>query len=139
MQHIVFVCEHGAAKSVLAATYFNQLAARSGRLSLHALARGVSPDSEIPPRVAQGLAREGLEPCISTPIALAAEDLVNASLVVTFDQPQVTALVPRPATVIPWNDLPPVSEDFDMARSAILARVQALVTELDTPESAGTI
>jgi protein-tyrosine-phosphatase len=130
MPHVVFVCEHGAAKSVLAATYFNQLAARSG-LSLRALARGVSPDSEIPPGVAHGLAREGLAPCVAAPIALAAQDLADARQVITFDQPQLAALAPKQVTVTAWNDLPPVSTNFDLARDAILSRVQALVTELN--------
>ncbi len=43
---IVFVCEHGAAKSVIAATYFNKLANEKG-LNLKAIARGTHPDQEL--------------------------------------------------------------------------------------------
>ena len=132
MSHVIFVCEHGAAKSVLAATYFNHLATRRG-LSIRALARGTAPDSEILPTVADGLAREGLAPCTLTPVSLASEDLVNAEHVVTFDQPQVTRLVPNPASVIPWNDLPAVSADFNTARDAIFARVEAFVESCARP------
>ena len=124
MSRVVFVCEHGAAKSVLAATYFNHFAERSG-LSIRALARGTAPDAEIPPAVVEGLARAGLAPCTSAPTALAPEDLEAATHVVTFDQPQVATLAPD--RVLSWNDLPPVSADFGVARDAILAKVQALI------------
>ena len=36
---VIFVCEHGAAKSILAAAYFNKLA-RESNLRLTAMARG---------------------------------------------------------------------------------------------------
>jgi len=126
MSRVLFVCEHGAAKSVLAATYFNHFAERSG-LSMRAVARGTAPDAEIPPAVVQGLARAGLAPCTPAPIALAPADLEAATQVVTFDQPQVATLVPMPGRVLSWNDLPPVSADFGVARDAILAKVQALI------------
>jgi len=38
----VFICEHGAAKSVIAAAYFNKLAAER-HLNFHAIARGLTP------------------------------------------------------------------------------------------------
>src|SRR4051812_34549689 len=41
-QPVLFVCEHGAAKSVIAATYFNQLATARG-LAVRATARGADP------------------------------------------------------------------------------------------------
>jgi arsenate reductase len=135
MPDVVFVCEHGGAKSVLAATYFNHLASRRC-LPLRALARGVAPDSEIPQAVIEGLAREGLTPCTVAPVALAPEDLVNAGQVVTFDQPQIAARVPSPALVTMWNDLPPVSADFGIARDAIFAKVRKLFDTLDTSATA---
>jgi pyruvate/2-oxoglutarate dehydrogenase complex dihydrolipoamide acyltransferase (E2) component len=56
---IVFVCEHGAAKSVMAAAHFNKLARERG-LNLRAVARGTSPDKEIAPKAALGLQADGL-------------------------------------------------------------------------------
>jgi arsenate reductase (thioredoxin) len=137
MPHVVFVCEHGAAKSVLAATYFNHLAERRG-FAVRAVARGTAPDSEIPRAVAEGLAREGLTPCTLAPTALATEDLVNAGHVVIFDQPQVKALGRIPARVIRWNGLPPVSADFGVARDAIFARVRGLIAELGPLDAGST-
>src|SRR5262245_62189420 len=48
---VIFVCEHGAAKSILSAALFNKLAGERG-LNLRAIARGTNPDSEISPKVA---------------------------------------------------------------------------------------
>ncbi|MBA4056850.1 MAG: hypothetical protein C0490_19205, partial [Marivirga sp.] len=43
---IVFVCEHGAAKSVIAADYFNKLAKERG-LPWEAVCRATAPDSTL--------------------------------------------------------------------------------------------
>jgi protein-tyrosine-phosphatase len=40
---IVFVCEHAAAKSIIAATCFNKLAEQTN-LDMRAIARGTNPD-----------------------------------------------------------------------------------------------
>ena len=68
MSQVVFVCEHGAAKSILAATYFNQLAERSG-LPVRAVARGTAPEAEVPRAVVEGLKRDGFAPCTLIPAA----------------------------------------------------------------------
>jgi len=130
VSRVVFVCEHGAAKSVLAASYFNHLAVQRG-LPLRALARGTAPDAEIPRGVLEGLAREGLAPCTSNPQALGPADLVGALKVVSFDQPQVAALVREPDSAISWDQLPPVSDDFNLARAAIFERVERLLSDLE--------
>ena len=49
---VIFVCEHGAAKSILSAAIFNKLARERG-LNLRAIARGTNPDPEISPKVAR--------------------------------------------------------------------------------------
>jgi len=46
---VVFVCQHGAAKSVLAATLLERLAAEQG-LPLRALARGTEPSPLVKAR-----------------------------------------------------------------------------------------
>lgn len=126
---ILFVCEHGSAKSVLAATYFNQLAAERG-LPVRAIARGIQPDQEPPPRVVEELARSGVSPCITVPVALSTTDLESAARIVSFDQSEAAtragSSIPRDA----WDGLPAVSEDFERAAAAIRERVRALVERL---------
>jgi hypothetical protein len=58
-RRILFVCEHGSAKSVVSAAHFDDAAAKSG-LPYRAIVRGVHPDKEIPPYITSGLAAEGL-------------------------------------------------------------------------------
>lgn len=45
---VLFVCEHGSAKSVVAAAHFNRLAEQRG-LPFHAISRGTAPDEEMAP------------------------------------------------------------------------------------------
>src|SRR5215813_6591047 len=74
---VVFVCEHGAAKSVVAAAHFNKLARERG-LNLRAIARGTNPDKEIAPKAALGLQTDGLTSSESAPKRISKADLTNA-------------------------------------------------------------
>jgi len=80
---IVFVCEHGAAKSIVAAAYFTKLASEMG-LDLQAVARGTSPDEELSPQAIQGLLEDGLTSTESTPQRLTQVDIQSAQRVITF-------------------------------------------------------
>src|SRR4051812_22847552 len=57
---VVFVCEHGSAKSVIAAAHFNRLAAEKG-LPYRAVSRGTNPDASIPASISSALAGDGLD------------------------------------------------------------------------------
>lgn len=124
---VVFVCEHGSAKSVVAAAHFNRLAAAAG-LDVHAVSRGTDPDAEFPPNAVNGLARDGLRPLDDAPRVLARDDLASAIQVVTF------CALPGPYSsrgpIERWDDIPAVSEDYDRAQRAIVLRVERLVNEL---------
>ena len=56
---VVFVCEHGAAKSLIATAYFNKLAAERG-LAARATFRGVAPQDELSVRAVAGLKADGM-------------------------------------------------------------------------------
>src|SRR4030095_5910958 len=56
---VLFVCLHGAAKSVVAAAHFRRLASARG-LSISAVAAGTEPDPELARAAVKGLAAEGL-------------------------------------------------------------------------------
>lgn len=124
---IVFVCEHGAAKSVLAAAHFNRLA-REKRLSLHAIARGTHPDAELSAKTVSGLAEDGLTPEESIPRKLTGEDLESAQRIVSFcDLPDEYH---QKSNVERWDDIPAVGEDYQKARDAIVARLETLIQHL---------
>src|SRR5215213_944287 len=78
IRQVLFVCEHGNVKSLMAATYFNQLAAARG-LPFRAASRGLAPDSDsVPEFVKAPLAAEGFDVSTFRPQRLTDAD-INAS------------------------------------------------------------
>ena len=125
---VVFVCEHGAAKSVVAMAYFNQLAAARG-LPMRAVARGADPQAQLSTSVVAGLQADGLSSDLEPPRQLGAADLRSAARIVAFDcgQPSMAALRGMDAC---WDDVPATAQDYPRARDIIRSRVSALVDEL---------
>jgi protein-tyrosine-phosphatase len=117
---IIFVCEHGAAKSILAAAYFNTFASEMG-LDLRAIARGTTPDDELSLQTVLGLSRDGLHPTESTPQKLTETDLQSAQRVIAFCELPVEAR--QQSTVEHWEGIPPVSENYEQARDAIVEHI----------------
>src|SRR4051812_6100904 len=75
---IVFVCEHGAAKSVIATAYFNKLAAERG-LPYRATFRGTSPQDELSVRTVAGLKADGIIVPSGKPAAITDGDIAHAT------------------------------------------------------------
>jgi arsenate reductase (thioredoxin) len=126
-QNVLFVCLHGSAKSLIAAEYFNRLAAARG-LPARATSAGTEPDDAIPPRVMQGLGADGIDVASRRPRRPTQADLDESAVVVTFacDLGDLASRAPR---VVRWDDVPAVSEDFKRARDVIVARVTALLED----------
>ena len=124
---IVFVCEHGAAKSILAAAHFNKLAGEKG-LNLQAVARGTNPDQALSPQVVIGLHKDGLAPTESVPRKLSLADAESAQRVVTFCELPVE--YQDKAVIERWDGVPPVGENYEQARDAILERINKLINNL---------
>lgn len=121
---IVFICEHGAAKSIVAAAYFNQFANELG-LELQAIARGTNPDATLSPQAVKGLSEDNLAPAESVPQKLTETDLQSAQRVITFCELPAEY---RPQTLIErWDDVPPVSESYELARSVIVQRLRQML------------
>src|SRR5687768_12083890 len=124
---IVFVCEHGAAKSIIAAAYFNKLA-REKDLSLTAIARGTHPDAELSSKTVAGLHEEALTPTESVPQKLSLSDIESAQRVVSFCE--LPDEYEQKAVIEQWENVPPVSENYEKARDAILEYINRLIKEL---------
>ena len=124
---IVFVCEHGAAKSILAAAYFNKLAPESD-LGITAIARGTHPDAELSSRAVSGLSEDGLIPTESIPTKLTREELETAQKVVRFCRLPDEYL--QKVVVEYWNDIPPLGDDYERSRDAIVAHLKELINNL---------
>ncbi|MEW6731920.1 MAG: hypothetical protein AB1489_11395 [Acidobacteriota bacterium] len=125
---ILFVCEHGAAKSVIAAAYFNKLAKQRG-INYQAISRGTSPDPMLSPATEKGLKEDGIDITSLKPVLITDNDLDQAAQIITFacPLPNNTALKGK---VTEWNNVPAVSEDYQTARNEILRRVEQLMEKL---------
>jgi protein-tyrosine-phosphatase len=125
--HIVFVCEHGAAKSIIAAAYFKKLA-REKDLSLTAIARGTHPDAELSSKTIAGLREDGLTPTESVPRKFSLEDMEAAQRIISFcelpEQYQKKAIIEQ------WDSIPPVSENYEKSRDAILEWINELLNRI---------
>jgi len=125
---VVFVCEHGAAKSVVASQYFNKLAGERG-LAVRAIARAAEPQAELSVSAVNGLNQDGLPPDPGPPRPLTASDVRRSARVIAFDcaQPAMTALRRMDAC---WDDVPATGDDYAGARDRIRAHVEAMVDQL---------
>ena len=126
---VVFVCEHGAAKSVVSAAHFNRLA-KERNLNLRAVPRGTNPDKEMPVNTINALKADGLDVGITRPGKLTRHDVVGAVRVVTFHPlPEAFAKV---TPVERWDDVPPMSEDYNKFRDTVVERIKRLLAELES-------
>ncbi len=126
-RNVLFVCLHGAAKSVLAAADFRRLAAERG-LDIGADSAGTEPDPVIAPAVLRALQAEGLDLSEQRPRLVRPADLARAWRLVAFGC-DLRALAPPGARIEQWDDVPAVSDDLPAARAAIRAHVERLVEE----------
>jgi len=124
---VVFVCEHGAAKSVIATAYFNKLARERG-LPFRATFRGTDPQAELSVAALKGLREDGIEIPAGRPTAIAPTDVERATHVFA-----IGCTLPSSATAsgkaASWSDVPE-GEGYARTRDAIVKHVTALVDEL---------
>jgi arsenate reductase (thioredoxin) len=124
---IIFVCEHGAAKSILAASYFNKVANEKG-LNIQAIARGTNPDEVLSPKAIQGLAEDGLQATELIPQKLLVEEVKSAQKIITFCE--LSKEYQQGIEIEEWRGVPPVSESYEIARDAILQKLNFLLSNL---------
>ncbi len=124
-RRVLFVCLHGAAKSVVAAAHFRRLAGQRG-LDIDAVAAGTEPDAVLGPGAVKGLAAEGLTPRPGRPRPVTLHDLGSATRIVAFG----CDLGARATQAVEQWEVPAVSEGYQAARDHIVGRVERLVAEL---------
>jgi arsenate reductase (thioredoxin) len=124
---VVFVCEHGAAKSVIATTYFNKIAVERG-LRMRATYRGVNPQADLSATALKGLRDDGLSVPDQKPSAITQADVDAATVIFA-----IGCTLPANATASgkgeSWDD---VRDDrgYAATRDAIRTHVERLVDEL---------
>jgi arsenate reductase (thioredoxin) len=127
---ILFVCEHGNVKSLMAASYFNQLAQERG-LSLRAISRGSAPDSDtVPAAIREALKGDGFDVSGFHPAAVSPSDIATSRRVVMIGT-TLPASVGAPAvTPDQWDDVPPASVNYAASRESLKAHVKQLIDQL---------
>ena len=124
---IVFVCEHGAAKSIMAAAYFNRIA-RDRNLPLRAIARGTQPDSALSAITVAGLNADGLTPTEPIPQKLLLGEIEAAEEIISFCE--LPAELQSKVKIEQWNDIPPVNENYERARDVLIEHLRRLIKSL---------
>lgn len=125
---ILFMCPHGAAKSVLASAYFQRLAKERG-LNVQVRSAGTDPDPHISPTVASHLKRTGYDVPVAKPRRATADDMANADVVISIGCDLKELPSPR-GTLLQWDNVPSTTDEFARADERIRERVVALVDEL---------
>ncbi len=130
---IVFVCEHGSVKSLIAAQWFNKLAAERG-LRHRAISRGVAPDASVPRGIADKLRTDGFNVGGFTPAALSELDLRGAERVISIGIDATSVTKGSRVKVDEWTDIPAASENYAASRDAIVMRINRLLSELKSKD-----
>jgi arsenate reductase len=125
---IIFVCQHGAAKSVIAASYFNKLA-NERKLNYTAECRGIDPDSVVSQSAKDGLMKDNLFDPQTKPQKLVPGDTANVEKIILF--------APLPSDLRTsiktenWSKIENVDGDYSKRRQAIVEKINELLDNLE--------
>ena len=124
---VIFVCEHGAAKSVIATAYFNKLAAER-RLPYRATFRGTTPQDNLSERAIEGLKADGVALPSGRPAAITDADVTEATHIFAIGCTLPTAVL-KSGKAADWSDVPD-TQGYAPMRDAIVRHVTALLDDL---------
>ena len=125
--NVVFVCEHGAAKSVIATAYFNKIAAERG-LRARATYRGVNPQADLSVSALKGLKEDGLRVDEHKPSPISQSDVDGATVIFAIGC-TLPASAGASGKAGNWDDVPD-DRGYGPTRDAIKRHVEELVDTL---------
>ena len=128
---IIFVCEHGGARSTIASVYFNKMV-KENHLAYQSIFRGLTPDSVITNETRKGLIADGFETALLSPVRLSAKEINSNTLLISLD----CTVPPSYTRYHTWQGIAPISENYDAARNKILQLLNELVVELKNEKEA---
>jgi arsenate reductase len=126
---VLFLCPHNAAKSLLAASYFDRLAGGRG-LPFRANSAGTEPAAGPAPAVVTALQAEGVDVSGYRPRHVEQRDLASAHRVISMGC-DLMYLPLSAGQIERWDDVPPVSQDLETAYESIRRHVDALIADLE--------
>ena len=124
---VLFMCPHGAAKSLMASAYFQKLAKERG-LNVRVDSAGTEPDPQLSKGVVAHLEKNGYAIPIDKPRAATAADMGSADVVISMGCD--LSKLPSPKGVLKNWTVPDFSADFNIAERSIREQVTKLVDEL---------
>src|SRR5262245_42347272 len=124
---VIFVCEHGAAKSVIATAYFNKLADERS-LPYRATFRGTAPQDDLSVRAVAGLTADGLTIPSGKPAAISDADVAQATHIFAIGCTLPTTAA-KSGKASDWTDVPD-DQGYAPMRDAIVRHVTALLDDL---------
>jgi len=126
---VVFVCEHGNVKSLIGASLFNRIAKERG-LPFHAVARGVTPEATVPPKIVSALREDGVEVEGFKPERLSPQDVSTAFRTIGIGVDLSAFSTGSRKPVERWDDVPPASVDYAASRAALVRHIEVLLDQL---------
>ena len=127
-EKILFMCPHAAAKSLIAAGYFEKQAKSAG-LDVSISTAGTDPDPAPYPSVIEHLSQFGIDISDHVPARFTTKQLQSADRVVSIGC-DTSEIAPYAKNLESWDEVPMLSDDFYGTCAAIGVRVEALVDEL---------
>jgi arsenate reductase (thioredoxin) len=128
---VVFVCEHGSSKSLVAAEFFNRIAEQRG-LNVRAISRAVSDktvDQQVPPEIVRDMSSDGFREDTYKPTALEPKEAQEAArvIIINYDNDVVAA---KDASVEHWSGVSPITREYGKARDQLVGHIDQLLQEI---------
>jgi arsenate reductase (thioredoxin) len=131
LRTVVFICEHGSSKSLLATALFNRMAEQR-QLPWRAVSRAVSRETvapAVPAKLVRSMAADGFHVQAFKPEAVSAPEMASAARVIVLGYDADVKGQPG-ARVEHWDDIPPPSLEYAGATTAIAPRIDVLMESL---------
>lgn len=132
-ERILFVCPHNAAKSIMAAGYFNSLAKERG-LSARASSAGTHPIDQISTEVVALLRIDGIDVSYQKSKRLTQHDLTRADQVVSLGCEDIITSISDQSKFESWDDVPPPAQDLPGTQKSIRGHVESLISRISTKD-----
>ena len=126
---VVFVCEHGSAKSLMAASLLERMAKERG-VAVRVLSRGTTPDASVPAAVAESLRGDGFDVATFRPQLLTEADIKGSTRVIAMGADLGPLGVKAGDRLTRWDGVPSVATNYADARRDLVGRLNQLLEEL---------
>ncbi|HEX9502075.1 MAG TPA: hypothetical protein VGA10_10520 [Thermoanaerobaculia bacterium] len=125
------MCPHGGAKSLIAASYFNRMAAEKNLPFAAVAVAAEHPYEIVPANIADFLEKDGFHVRSFKPRPVTRADLRKASKVISVGC-DLTKVDTRGTAVETWDDVPLVDNGLPKSAAAIHKHVATLIDQINS-------